>query len=220
MNTTRNPERLAARWVGVLMLSAFLLYGIGSMLATSAAAAVAAAPDSAGGDPLLATGAVMMLLNSAAVIAIGVLMLPILRPRTPIIAVGYLATRIFEGVVLAIGVISLLTLSAGAVAGDFLAYNIAMAGLGTGSLFFCVALFRSRLVPRFLAVWGFVGYASFALGCVLELLGLAGAGLVSTIPGGLFEVFFAVWLIVKGFNPVAITAPITPVALRTFATQS
>lgn len=211
MNATRNPARLTARWVGVLMLSAFLLYGIGSMLATS---------DSSGAGLFLTTGAVLMLLNSAAVIAIGVLMLPILRPRTPIIAVGYLATRIFEGVVLAIGVISLLTLSAGAVAGNFLAYNVAMAVLGIGSLFFCVALFRSRLVPRFLAVWGFFGYASFALGCILELLGFAGAGLVSTIPGGLFELFFAVWLIVKGFNPAAITAPIAPVALRTSASQS
>jgi hypothetical protein len=215
MTTTRNPARLTARWVGVLMLSAFLLYGIGSMLATSAAA-----PDSGGASLLLTTGAVMMLLNSAAVIAIGVLMLPILRPRAPIIAAGYLATRIFEGVVLAIGVISLLTLSATAVAGNFLAYNIAMTGLGIGSLFFCVALFRSRLVPRFLAAWGFVGYASFALGCVLELLGFAGAGLVSTIPGGLFELFFAVWLIAKGFTPAAITAPTAPVALRTFASQS
>ena len=62
--------------------------------------------------------------------------------------------------------------------------------------------------------------ASFALGCVLELLGFAGAGLVSTVPGGLFELFFAVWLIAKGFNLVAITAPIAPVALRTFASQS
>jgi len=215
MNTTQNPARLIARWVGVLMLSAFLLYGIGSMLATSAAA-----PDSGGAGLLLITGAMMMLLNSAAVIAIGLLMLPILRPRTPIIAVGYLATRIFEGVVLAIGVFSLLTLSAGAVAGNFLAYNVAMAGLGIGSLFFCVALFRSRLVPRFLAVWGFVGYASFALGCVLELMGFAGAGLVSTVPGGLFELFFAVWLVVKGFNPAATFAPFAAVALRTFATRS
>ncbi|WP_022894371.1 DUF4386 domain-containing protein [Agromyces subbeticus] len=221
MNDTRIPARLTARRVGVLMLSAFLLYGIGSMLATSAAGAeAAAAPDSGGASPLLITGAVMMLLNSAAVIAIGVLMLPILRPRTPIIAVGYLATRFFEGVVLAIGVISLFLLSATAVAGNFVAYNVAMAGLGIGSLFFCVALFRSRLVPRFLAVWGFVGYASFALGCILELLGFAGAGLVSTIPGGLFELFFAVWLIVKGFTPVATAAQTPPVARPAFASHS
>lgn len=225
MNTTRTPARVTARWVGVLMLSAFLLYGIGSMLATSAveAAAPGSGSDSGALGPLLVTGALMMLLNSAAVIAIGVLMLPILRPRTPMIAVGYLATRLFEGVVLAIGVVSLLSLSATAVAGNLLAYNVAMAGLGIGSLFFCVALFRSRLVPRFIAVWGFVGYASFALGCILELLGFVGIGLVSTIPGGLFELFFAVWLIVKGFAPVATAAPsasTAPLPDRTLASQS
>lgn len=229
MNNTRNPARRTARWVGVLMLSAFLLYGIGSTLATNAAAS---APGADGGTLLLTTGAVMMLVNSAAVIAIGVLMLPILRPRTPAIAIGYLATRIFEGVVLGIGAVSLLTLSTGAVAVNFVAYNVAMAGLGIGSLFFCVALYRSRLVPRFLAVWGFVGYASFALGCILELLGFAGVGLVSTIPGGVFELTFAVWLIVKGFNPAAVDAPSAPsspsepvapaasAAARPFATQS
>ena len=30
-------------------------------------------------------------------------------------------------------------------------------------------------------------------------------GLVATIPGGLFEIFFGIWLIAKGFNPSAIT---------------
>jgi len=192
MTSPATSLRTTARRVGVLMLSAFFLYGIGSSIATTAEAA----------SPLLTIGAVMMLLNSAAVVAIGILVVPVLRPTAPKIAISYLATRIFEGVVLALGVISLLALSGTtAASGNFLAYNIAMLGLGFGSLFFCAALFRSRLVPRFLAAWGFVGYASFALGCVLELLGFAGAGLVSTIPGGLFEVFFAIWLLVKGFTP-------------------
>ena len=146
----------------------------------------------------------MMLLNSVAVVAIGALMLPVLRPHAPSTAVGYLATRIFEGSFLAIGAIALLV---GAANTNFLAYNIAMAGLGIGSLFFCVALYRLRLVPRILAVWGFVGYAAFATGCFLELAGVAGAGLVSTIPGGLFEILFSIWLIVRGFGaPAAITA--------------
>ena len=166
----------------------------------------------------------MMLLNSAVVIGIGVLMYPILKPHNGNIALGYVATRIFEGTFLAIGAISLLSmraiseesarsniagvssdaLSALAVAGNFTAYNVAMAGLGLGSLFFCYLLLRSKLVPRFLAIWGFVGYASFATGCVLEIFGIAGAGLVSTIPGGLFEVFFGIWLIVRGFNSVVL----------------
>ena len=181
--------RTIARIVGTLMLAAFLLYGIGSSIATTASPGV-----------LLATGTVMMLLNTVAVIAIGALMLPILRPHAPAIAVGYLATRVFEGAFLAVGAIALL---AGFDSTNFLAYNIAMAGLGVGSLFLCVALSRSRLVPQLLAVWGFVGYASFAAGCFLELAGVAGAGLLSTVPGGLFEIFFAIWLIARGFRSTA-----------------
>ena len=190
-------SRSIARTVGVLMLSAFLLYGIGSSIATTAAQ----------GSAPLAIGAVMMLLNSVAVIAIGALVFPILRPHTATVAVGYLVTRLFEGTFLAIGVAALLT---GAAAANFLAYNIAMAGLGVGSLFFCLALYRTRLVPRFLAVWGFVGYAAFAAGCVLELLGFAGAGLPATIPGGLFEITFALWLLARGFTSTAVV----PVAVR------
>ena len=63
-------------------------------------------------------------------------------------------------------------------------YNVAEAGFGIGSLFFCALLFRTGLVPRFLAVWGFIGYACFAGGNLLELFGVAGAALVSSIPGG------------------------------------
>ena len=182
-------SRPIARTVGTLMLAAFPLYGIGSSITTSASPGA-----------LLTTGAVMMLLNSVAVIAIGALMLPVLRPHAPAVAVGYLATRIFEGGFLAVGAVALLMASAGT---NFRAYNFAMAGLGIGSLFFCVALYRSRLVPRFLSVWGFVGYASFAAGCFLELAGVAGAGLVSAVPGGLFEIFFAIWLITRGFGSTA-----------------
>jgi hypothetical protein len=194
---TMKNTRSIARTVGALMLSAFLLYGIGSSVATTAPA----------GSAPLAVGVAMMLVNSIAVITIGVLMLPVLRPRTPVAAGSYLATRIFEGALLGAGATALL---AGAANLNFLAYNIGMAGLGIGSLLFCAALYRSRLVPRFLAVWGFVGYATFATGCVLELSGVAGAGLVSTIPGGLWEIFFAVWLIARGFTP----APALTVAAR------
>jgi hypothetical protein len=181
--------RTSARAVGALMLAAFLLYGVGNSIAIAATTGA-----------LITTGVVMMLLNSVAVIVIGGLMVPVLRPRAPAVAAGYLITRIFEGTFLAVGAICLLL---GFARSNFLAYNIAMAGLGLGSLFFCAALYRSRLVPRFLAAWGFVGYAAFAAGCILELSGVVGAGLIPTIPGGLFELLFAVWLIVRGFSSSA-----------------
>ncbi|MBX3099466.1 MAG: DUF4386 domain-containing protein [Salinibacterium sp.] len=191
-------HRTAARSIGILMLAAFFLYGIGTSVAITA---------TAGSAPLV-IGVGMMLLNTLAVIAIGILMYPIVRPHSAIVAGGYLTTRLFEGTLLAIGATALLT---GAAAINTLAYNIAMAGLGIGSLFFCVVLYRARLVPRFLAAWGFIGYAAFASGCVLEIVGVAGAGIPATIPGGLFELAFAGWLLVRGFAsrssaPVAVNA--------------
>src|SRR5947208_13807193 len=88
-------------------------------------------------------------------------------------------------------------------------------GLGIGSLFFCALLFRTGLVPRFLAVWGFIGYACFAGGNLLELFGVAGAALVSSIPGGLFELTFGIWLIAKGFRSTAAAAPVSATVLPT-----
>jgi len=200
--------RRTARIIGVLFLAGFLAYGVGSLIATG----IVRSADRSGSTALFVTGATLMLLNSAFVIGIGVLILPILRPHNKAIATGYLGTRIFEGVVLAIGVVSLIVVtdSAAAIHANSVFYNIAEAGLGIGSLFFCALLFRTGLVPRFLAVWGFIGYACFAGGTLLELSGVAGAGLVGAIPGGLFELTFGIWLIARGFAS-------TPTAVRSRA---
>ena len=53
-----------------------------------------------------------------------------------------------------------------------------------------------------LAVWGLVGYAIIFVGMVSAVMG-SGLGDLSSIPGGLWEVFMGVWLIVKGFNASA-----------------
>ena len=194
--------RRTARIVGILFLAGYLAYGVGSLIA----AGIVDSGDRSSSTALFVTGAALMLLNSAFVIGIGVLMFPILRAHNKAIAAGYLGTRTFEGVGLAIGVVSLIVLTGSpAIHANSVSYNVAEAGLGIGSLFFCALLFRTGLVPRFLAVWGFIGYACFAGGTLLELFGVAGAGLVGAIPGGLFELTFGIWLIAKGFNPSAIT---------------
>ena len=192
--------RRTARIVGVLFLAGYVAYGVGNLMATDNVRSA----DGSGSTALLVTGAALMLLNSAFVIGIGVLMLPILRAHNKAIAAGYLATRIFEGAGLAFGVVSLVVLTGStAIDANSVSYNIGEAGLGMGSLFFCALLFRTGLVPRFLAVWGFIGYACFAAGNLLELFGVAGAALVAAIPGGLFELTFAIWLIARGFASTA-----------------
>ena len=192
--------RRAARIVGILFLAGFFTYGVGNLIATD----IVRSDDRSGSTALFVTGAALMLLNSAFVIGIGVLMFPILQAHDKAIAAGYLGTRIFEGVGLATGVVSLIVVTdSHAIHANAVSYGVAEAGLGIGSLFFCALLFRTRLVPRFLAAWGFIGYACFAGGNLLELFGVAGAGLVGTIPGGLFELTFGVWLIARGFAPAA-----------------
>ena len=192
--------RRTARVVGVLFLAGYLAYGIGSLIAQG----IVDSDDRSGSTALFVAGIALMLLNSAFVIGIGALMFPILRPHSKAISSGYLGTRIFEGVVLAIGVVSLVVLtSSAAIDANAVFYNVAEAGLGIGSLFFCALLFRTRLVPRWLAGWGFVGYACFAAGNLLELFGVTGAALVASIPGGLFELTFGIWLIARGFASTA-----------------
>ncbi len=192
--------RRTARIVGVLFLAGYLAYGVGSLIATG----IVDSGDRSDSTALFVTGIALMLLNSAVVIGIGVLMFPILGAHNKAVAAGYLGTRIFEGVVLAVGVVSLVVLTgSSAIHANAVFYNIAEAGLGIGSLFFCAVLFRTGLVPRWLAGWGFIGYACFAGGNLLELSGVAGAALVAAIPGGLFELTFAIWLIARGFASTA-----------------
>jgi hypothetical protein len=83
-----------------------------------------------------------------------------------------------------------------------MAYSIGEATLGVGGLFLCSLLFRTRLIPRFLAVGGLVGYVSLMTGMIAELFGIQ-IGLMLSIPGIFFEVGLPVWLFVKGFQPQA-----------------
>ena len=77
-----------------------------------------------------------------------------------------------------------------------------MTTLGISGLILCYSFYRTKLVPRLLAVWGLVGYATILCGSVLEVLGF-NLLTIHAIPGGLWEMFIGVWLIVKGFNPSA-----------------
>src|SRR3954471_9547233 len=134
--------RRTARIVGILFLAGFLTYGVGNLIATG----IVDSDDRSDSTALFVTGTALMLLNSAVVIGIGVLMFPILRPHNRAVAAGYLGTRIFEGVVLALGVVSLMVLkSSDAIDANAVFYSVAEAGLGIGSLFFCALLFRAAL---------------------------------------------------------------------------
>ena len=210
-----------SRWIGALFLAAFFLYGLGSGLVTSVVGGPGSLSTISVHPSTLVLGAFMMLLNSVAVVSIGVLFFPILEQYGKRTAVAYLTARIFEGAFLAVGVLSLLMilplaqqfgnaespawatgLASLATQWNTLAFQIAMMSLGLASLFMCSLLFQTRLIPRFLSVWGFVGYAIFMTGAIAEIFGIH-IGILLSVPGGLFEVALGFWLIIKGFQPEA-----------------
>jgi hypothetical protein len=82
--------------------------------------------------------------------------------------------------------------------------------LGINTLMYTSLLFKSRLVPRPLAVLGLTGATLVFVASLVVLSGLATQlstpVLLMVMPVAIFEMIFAGWLIVKGFNPSAIAS--------------
>src|SRR5918995_2395508 len=219
-----NTYRTTARVVGILYVVG-LVVGIGGMvLIQSILGAPVHLSAVSASSMLLAIGAVLWLMPAAGDAAHGVLMFPILKQQhSERIAIGYLGFRIVNAVFIAVMVLFILLqiplaseyikaagsdasflqgLSSVFMEGQLYAYSIGMSAVGLASLLLCYTLYRATLVPRLVAVWGLIGYAILLCGSVLEVLGFALLD-IHVIPGGLWELFIGVWLIVKGFNPSA-----------------
>ena len=217
MSNSRTEAQPASRGsaiaAGVLLLGAFATYGGGTALVNSVLAADDPASKVATSEMALRIGAILMLADALFVVVIGVLLYAVGREFSERIAISYLATRILEAVGLAVGVMFVLlpvtlagqevgevaTMTVVAEQGNAIAYRIAMMALGIGSVPFWYLAYRVRLIPRILAALGMAGYAIFFTGYALDILGLD-VGLLLAIPGGLFEIAVALWLIVKGFS--------------------
>ena len=239
------PRTTYARLIGALFLIGFLTYGIGFTLVNS----VITVPDFVANIPAVQTtlliGAFLMLLNTVVDVGKGVLFFPILENHGRRTALVYLAAIVVQVVFLDLGVIFLLMLvplahiaaDAGASSAAWapgigslltesntIAYNVGQATLSFGGVFLCLLLFRTRLIPQVLAGLGVLGYVLHAAGSISEIFGLP-LSLFLLIPGAIFEIGIAFWLIIKGFHPAAVangtsplgaerpSADVTPVAV-------
>lgn len=214
-------RKISSRFIGALFLAGFLVYGGGFALVSS----VTGAPDFLQAIPAhqapLILGAFLMLLNTVVDVGKAVLFFPILEKYGKRTALTYLAAIIIEVVFLTVGVLSILMLiplaQQGSIAGqaswanalgslavqaNTTAYQIAQMTLALGCIVLFSLLFRSRLIPRFLSVWGLTGYVILMAGSVAEVWGLH-IGLLLSIPGGLLELTLGFWLLIKGFEPKA-----------------
>jgi hypothetical protein len=231
-------DRKAAATVGVLFLIATAAYIAGNALIVSAAKGPDRLPNLKEGQVVI--GVLLEFVDAAAAVGIGVLLFPILRRHREGMALGYAGTRIVESaLVLVSGLFALLlvpisqeylradaanatqlqTLGTLGMEAYRLAFQLGMIVLGAGSLLLCAVLYEIRLVPRALAVLGFVGYlALFASGW----LDIAGYDIASALyaPGALFELVFPVWLIVRGLSePTASAGSIRSEGMTEFSTR-
>lgn len=197
MKPIRSNKRKLEITAGVAFFIATFAYATGNGLLNTAITTQAVAQESS----KLALGSALEGVNTIAVIVIGLCLWALLKPYKSNLANGYLISRIVEGVILAIGALMPLfatTLSETAlVQNRELTFFIAMLVLGVYSTYFFIKLINSSFVPKGLTLLGIIGYIGLTVYSIVGLA-LGQQWMWLFVPGGLFEVVFPVYLIVKG----------------------
>ena len=227
-----NTNRKNAAIVGVLFIIASVTAILGFLLYQPILTGPDYLMNGAAHSTQVILGGLMELILAVADIGTAICLFPVLRVYSERIALGHLFFRFLEAVIITMGIVSvlsLLTLSqdfVAAAAPDASAFHAAgtllhvvykwtsVLGpnflLGVNTLMYSYLLFKSKLVPRPLAVLGMTG-AALVLGYgLLVIFGVAvqGVGLPAllALPIGAYEMILAVWLITKGFNSSEIAA--------------
>jgi hypothetical protein len=184
----------------------------------------------AGADQQIGLAGILELVNVFGLVGCGIAFFSVVRKVHEGLAIGYLATRLFEGAIITISVVGLLSImtlhkqvAAGAdgeplvpVAAALVVVRNWAILLGSNmapfnALMLGTALYKARLVPRWMPALGLVGapiLISFIIG---NILGVAQVGTpfhtIAVFPFFVWELALGLWLTFKGFNessPIAI----------------
>jgi Domain of unknown function (DUF4386) len=190
---------------------------------------------SSGGHTGVLVGGFLEVIVALAGIGTAVTLYPVVKRQNEGVALGFVAARVLEAVMIFTGVVSLLSLvtlrhDLGGAAGantaalvtagashvavynwTFLLSQTLMPGINAlllGSL-----MYRSRLVPRIIPALGLIGGPLLIIAVFATLFGqhssLTGLAGLPVIPVAAWELSLGVWLVVKGFKPSPITADMT-----------
>lgn len=214
-----------ARIVGILFILATVAGVIGAVLLSSMSDTNILTKIYENQNQMI-IGALMILIMGVCVAGVAIWMYPIFKKQYPGMALGYAAARIVEGVldiVLVIIFLSLVTLSKQFVVAGLpessqfqvtsqLLFELQAQWIGPFllAIVFCISglmfyymLYKTKLVPRFLSIWGFGAIVLHLVSAFLPLFGVDPASsifILLDIPIAINEMVLAVWLIIKGFN--------------------
>ena len=178
---------------------------------------------SPGPDTNVFIGVILELIVALTGIGTAVALYPLLKKQSGSVALGLVGSRVLEAGTIFAGaafLLSIVTLRQSGVGADALMTGQALVTLydriflvGQGlipavnDLLLGYLLYKSRLVPRTLALIGLVGAPMLVFGNISVLLGLIGqrdpSTLLFAIPVALFEFSLGILLVVRGFNTSA-----------------
>jgi hypothetical protein len=180
-------------------------------------------------------GTLLILLMGFSLAMIPVMLYPIFKKHNEVLALGAVLFRgVLEAVLYTASVISMLLLlnvseifgktgvtgasnfqtlgSMLTAAGDWISIILSFV-FCIGGLLIYTLFYQTRLIPRWLSGWGVIGAVLYFVANLVSMFSPlhiapsieSGIGLL-LVPLAIQEMVFAVWLIVKGFNPSAIAA--------------
>ena len=204
------------------------LAGIAFILATVAGVASLSFTGITGGENYLAdiaanpakliTGGLLIMLMGLACAAIAYAIYPVLAPTNKALAIGAVGFRTMEGTLALLSGASLFMLlplaqnmpeSAEAIGSavlalqDTLGFTLAFAFIAGATLYY-IGFYKTKLVPRWLSVWGITALALHLVAMMIQAYGVEISTALSAVfnaPIALQEMVLAVWLIIVGFKP-------------------
>lgn len=174
-------KRKIATIVGVLILTAYLmLFG--------------EATDS---KPIVL---LLEVISGLSVIGIAVLLYPLFKSYNKTLSVGYLSFKLLEGLLMITGGVLYLNNSTQHFRSDIYEY-VHIYPFIIGAFLLYSLFYKSKLIPRFISIWGFIAVAFLSLITILKWFGYSNQILDYTLVLMITnEIFLAGWLIVKGFD--------------------
>lgn len=169
---------------------------------------------------------------------IPVVLYPVLKRQSEVLALGYVVFRsaleTVTSLMMPIAWLLLVAMGQSSVAGAAAAAGFqatgalllkagahsSLAGIVfcLGALMFYGVLYRSRLVPRWISVWGLAALVPYLAAEFLAVFALvqpmSSSATLLYIPLAVQEMVLAVWLIVKGFNAPAVASKSRKTALN------
>ena len=193
-----------------------------------------------GNENSVIAASLLDLVCALAGIGTAVALYPVLRKFREHLALGFVTSRVVEAGVLFVGAISLMsivTLRSDSGAADsatlvttgksLLAMHDWAFLFGPGvmavvnALMFATILYRFRLVPRIIPLVGLIGAPLLLTSDLVTMFGgweqTSDPAMLLVLPIAAWEFTIGIWMMVKGFRPVATADVETPVAQPAFA---